>query len=219
MRLLLALPIFITLATMVSFGQKHEVTEAELKNMVADAAEKRKAMSVREKNSTTGYNPGTSSESVFEFGPNETSHYVVIRRTKSDETKTEGITIGSVRYTRRADGSWVKETTRGGSGGGSGSGNGNGTGADTPQVTIEIKYVGEEKLAGEKALHYRNTHTVIFPNRPASWTRITVRNYWFTRDGLLLMESLDDNIGVNRYKSTTEYEYDKNIVIIAPIPD
>ncbi|HEV8592440.1 MAG TPA: hypothetical protein VGQ55_10085 [Pyrinomonadaceae bacterium] len=218
------LPILIAITTLVSvpivFGQSHQITEAELTKLNTEATAKRKGLPLREKNTTTGYNPGASSETLYEFGPNNTYHYLSIKRANGVETKTEGIRIGDVRYTRRQDGSWIKELPQGKVSGGSGIGNSANSSAP-PETTTEYLYIGSEKIHDQRAAHYRKIHVVKFISRMPVLTRKVVNDYWFRADGMLVKESLEDVFeNPNRsYKSVTEYEYNKDIKITAPIPD
>lgn len=222
--ILLILAITILVSAGATFGQTHEITEAELTKLKAASSERRKGLPVRVKTSTTGYEPGTSYESLLEFGPNDTYHYATVRRANGVETRTEGIRIGSVRYTRRQDGSWIKEpppSRVGGIGAGNGSGSGSGTPGTPPETTTEYLYVGSDKISGQEAAHYRKTHIVKFTSRTPVLTRRVVEEYWFRTDGLMVKETHEDAFenSKQRYKSVTEYEYNKDIKITAPIPD
>src|SRR5215204_4101035 len=110
MRFVYPLIIAVTIIATVpkAFAQSREITEAELKQLVAAAIEKRKGLPQRQKTSTYGYAEGDSSEKLAEFGPNDSYHYLVVRKSKGVEIKTEGIRIGDVRYTRQKDDSWTK---------------------------------------------------------------------------------------------------------------
>lgn len=208
-------------------AQSRQVTEADLTRLKAQAAQARKGLSLREKRWTTGYDKEDSSESLSEFGPGDTHHYLVIRRAKGVETRTEGIRIGEVRYTRQNDGNWIKEPPptgwRGfGIGSGSGSGNGTGDGSTTPpEKTTEYLYLGKEKIDGKETDHYRKTSVVKFTSRTSAFTRRFVEDYWFDASGLLIKESLEDEVGSSnrRYKRVAIYDYTADIKITAPIPD
>jgi hypothetical protein len=205
------------------FAQSREVTEAELTKLKTDATEKGKGLPVRIKISTTGYEPSVSSESHREFGPNDTYHYLSIRKANGVETRTEGIRIGSVRYMRQQDGSWIKEpppNTVGGSGSGSGSGSGVGS-STPPETATEYLYLGGAKIDGQETNHYRRIRTIKFTSRTPVLTRRVVDEYWFRTDGLMVKETHEDAFenSKQRYKSVTEYEYGKDIKITAPIPD
>jgi len=225
------LPILIAVTALVSvptfFGQSRQITEAELTKLNTEATERRKGLPIRQKTSTTGYDAGVSSETLYEFGPNSTYHYLSIKRANGVETKTEGIRIGDIRYTRQQDGSWIKEPPQqkvGGSGSGNGNGNGSGSGIGSstpPESTTEYLYIGSEKIHGQVTSHFRKTHTVKFTSRTPVLTRRVVDDYWFGADVMLVKESHEDEF-INtsrRYKSVTEYEYNKDIKITAPIPD
>jgi len=225
MRILLLL--FIAVITLVHvpnvFAQPRQITEAELKKLISDSAEKRKGMSYVQKRSTTGYNAGDSSDDLFEFGPNDTYHYRLLRKQNGTEIKYEGIRIGTVRYTLQQDGNWLKDIpkSQGSAGYGAGSGSGSGAGPSVPpEITQEYRYVGSEKMQGQLTSHYRKTEVVRF-NSPTALTRRVVDDYWFNSDGLLLKESRDDKFenSERRYTSVTEYEYRKDIKITPPIPD
>src|SRR5690348_2653216 len=105
MRLLLLITINILLLVSVPavFSQSRDITDTELDKLVSDAAAKRKGVPRREKISTTGYDPGESSEALYEFGPNDTYHYRFVEKRNGVETKAEVIRIGSVRYTMQKD--------------------------------------------------------------------------------------------------------------------
>jgi hypothetical protein len=213
----------IAITTLVSvlpvFTQSREITEAELKKLTTEAAEKRKVIQHREKKSTTGYEPGDSSETLYEFGPNDTYRYKSIRRANGVETKTETIRIGDVRYTRQHDGRWIKEPRQDKSSGGGGIGGGRGTSPGaSPEIATEYRYVGSEKIRDQVTAHYRKTRIIKFAS-PPPLTRRVVDDYWFRADGMLVKESHEDTfVNSNRsYKSIAEYEYDKEIEITAPI--
>jgi len=221
------LPFFIVFTTLVSatviVGQLRDITEAELNRLISEATEKRMGLSQREKTSTVGYDAGDSSETLYELGPNNSMHFVRVRRTKGVETKNESISIGGTNYTRQKDGSWIKEPRQGtGSGSGLGFGSGSGTASSIkPETTTEYRFIGSDKIDGQRTSRYRKTHIVKFTNRTPVLTRKVVDEYWFNTDGLLLKESHEDLfVESNRsYKSVTEYEYDNDIKITAPIPD
>ncbi len=205
-------------------AQSRTVTEAELIQLVVAAMEKRKGLPQRHKTATSGYAEGDSSETLAEFGPNDSYHYVVIRKSKGAEIRSEGIRIGDVRYTRQKDGSWIKEPPQGKTGGtesGMGSGSGIGTPDAPRETTTEYLYVGKEKVDGQETAHYRKTHIVKFTSRTPVLVRRVVDDYWFGKDGLLVKESKEDAFenSKRRYKSVTVYEYPSNIEIITPIPD
>ena len=219
--------IFIAAATSISatrvVGQARTVTEADLTKLISEATQKRKGLPQRQRTSTTGYAAGDSSETLSEFGPDDTYHYVVIRRSKGAETRTEGIRIRGVRYTWQKDGSWIKELPQDKAGGG-GDGFGSGSGSaqtSKPETTDEYLYLGKEKIDGKKTEHYRKVHVVRFTSRTPVLTRRFVDDYWFGADGLLAKESREETLGNGgrRYTRVTTYEYDKNIRITAPIPD
>ena len=227
MRLLLLITASVLLLVSVSavFSQSRDITDAELSKLVFDAAAKRKEMTFRERVSTTGFSPGTSSEALYEFGPNDSYHYRSVKTRNGIETKAEGIRIGTVNYTRQENGSWIKDPPpKANKVGGSGSGNGTGYGTGPkvpPEETTEIRFVGSDKIHGQRTSHYRKIHVVKFVDRTPPLTRKLVDEYWFNADGLLVKEShedLFDNSG-HPYTSVTEYEYDKDIKITAPIPD
>lgn len=206
-------------------GQSRQITDADLKRLIAEATQKRKGLAHREKTSTSGYNRGDSSEAVSEFGPDDTYHYRVIRRVNGVETRTEGMRIRGVRYTRQKDGSWIQEPPpekTGGVGDGFGSGSGSASASPTPpEKTTEYLFIGKENIDGKQTDHYRKTHVVRFTSRTPVLTRRVVEDYWFGADGLLIKESREDAF-VNsnrRYTRVTKYEYDKDIKIAAPIPD
>jgi hypothetical protein len=220
------IPVLVAVTALVSlpavFGQSRQITEAELTRLTTEAIEKRKGLPQRQKTSTTGYDSGASSEAIYEFGPNDTYHYVSVHIAKGVETKKEGIRIGDVRYTRQQNGSWVKEPPQGKvSGSGSGGGIGSGTPTAPPETTTEYLYMGDEKVDHQKTAHYRKVHVVKFTSRTPVLTRKSVDDYWFRADGMLVKESHEDTFvnSPRTYKSVTEYEYDKEIKIIAPIPD
>ena len=213
------------LSAFTIFGQSREITEAELTRLRTEASDKQRGVQLRIKTSTTGYEPGVSSESITEYGPNHSYHFLTIKRENGVETKTEGIRIGAVRYTRLQDGNWTKETPQGTVGGG-GVGSGSGSGGSQvssipPEVTIECLYIGSETIDGQATAHYRKTHTVKFTSRTPVVTRRSVDDYWFRTDGMLVKESREDGFSNSKqhYKSVTEYEYNKDIRITAPIPD
>jgi hypothetical protein len=224
MRLLLLITINILLLVSVPavFSQSRDITDAELDKLITDAAAKREGVPRREKVSTTGYDPGESSEALYEFGPNDTYHYRFVEKRNGVETKAEVIRIGSVRYTIQKDGSWLKNSPQQSTGTGSGMGSGYGTGSNVkPEVTEEIRFVGSDEIHGKTISHYRKIHVVKFIGRTPPMTRKVVDEYWFDADGLLVKESHEDvheNFPQN-YSSVTEYEYDKDIKITAPIPD
>jgi hypothetical protein len=106
-----------------AFGQAREITQSELTNVKTISADKQKGLPRREKVTVTrGDDLQIRSESIFEYGPNGTYHYIVVRRENGVETKTEGIRIGPVQYYRLKDGTWTKEPPPRGLGGGSGAG-------------------------------------------------------------------------------------------------
>jgi hypothetical protein len=224
-----AVILLIAVASLISaenlLGQSRQIAEAELTKLIAEAAQKRKGIPQRQMTSTTGYDAGDSSEILYEFGPDDTSHYVSIRRAKGIETRTEGIRIRDVRYTRQKDGSWMKEPPRektGGSGSGFGSGSGSSSSSPSPpEKTTEYLYIGKEKTDGKKTEHYRKTSIVKFTLRSQVVTRRNVYDYWFNADGLMVKESHEDAFenSNRRYTTVTKYEYDKDIKITAPIPN
>ena len=206
----------------VSSAQSRKVTEDDIAKLVAAAVEKREGKIYRQIVTTTGYKEGDSYEGVFEFGPNNTYQYRIIRRSNGIETKDEGIRIGDVRYTRQSDGSWIKETPKE-NGRGSGQGSGYGSAAQSsppPEVTAEYRYVGSDKVNGTNADRYRKTRVTKFASRDRTITRRGLSEYWFSADGLLLKETSEDMFenSKQRYKSVTVYEY-ANIRITAPIPE
>jgi hypothetical protein len=138
--LLLILVTFTTLVSVPSvFGQSRDITEAELNKLISEATTKRKGLPQRQKTTTVGYDSGDSSETLYEFGPNDTYHYRSSKKSKGVETKSEGIRIGEVRYTRQQDGSWVKEPpVSRGTGTGSGSGSGMRSSVK-PEITTEYE--------------------------------------------------------------------------------
>ena len=224
MRLLLLIMVNILLLVSAStvFSQSRDITDAELNKLISDAAAKRTEVPLREKTSTTGYAPGESSEALYEFGPNDTFHYRLVEKRNGVETKAEVIRIGTVRYTMQKDGSWLKDSPQQSTGGGSGFGSGYGTGSSVkPEVTEEIRFVGSDEIHGQTISHYRKIHIVKFIGRTPPITRKVVDEYWFNADGLLVKESHEDVLDnfPQRYTSVTEYEYDKDIKITAPIPD
>ena len=90
-----------------------------------------------------------------------------------------------------------------------------------PEITTEYLYIGSEKIHGQKTSHYRKTRVVKFTSRTPVLTRRRVEDYWFRADSMLVKESHEDGLfnDSRRYKSVTEYEYNKDIKITAPIPD
>ncbi|HRI02961.1 MAG TPA: hypothetical protein PLL77_04385 [Pyrinomonadaceae bacterium] len=207
--------------TVVSFGQERKITEEELKTLIASATEKRKGVPQRQKIVTTGYAPDDRSETKYEFGPNETFHVISNRKSNGVETKTETIRIGTTRYDRQKDGTWLKfEPKPPGSVGGLGSGNGSGSGISSGKVesTKEILFIGNEKIGKEKVSHYRSTNKVVFRSGTPVRTRFVVYDYWFRDDGMLIREVHEDGFenSRQRYKSTTDYEYTNDISIVAP---
>jgi hypothetical protein len=224
-----AIPIIFVIAAALSasvvFTQSREITEAQLKQRVDDAVAKRKGILQRQKTTTTGYSPEDFSESVLEYGPNDTYHYRTVKTSKGVETKTEGIRIGEERYTRKPDGTWIKEPPPPkfvGTGAGSGSGSGYGNAVTkAPEENTELRLVGKEKIGGQPTSHYRKTHTIRFTSRTPIVVRKVIDDYWFSADGMLLKESHEDVFenSKSQYKSVTEYEYNVKIDIRAPISD
>lgn len=218
--ILLIFALTVLVSGSAALAQDREITEAELTRLKATSTEKQKDLPVRIKTSTVGYEPGTSAESLFEYGPNDTYHYVTVRRTNGVETRAEGIRIGSVAYKRLQDGRWVKEPPPGNVGG-TGSGTASGTASAPPETTTQYLYLGRDKIEGREAAHYRKTHIVKFVSRTPVLVRRVIEDYWFRPDGLLVKDTNEDvfDNSKQRYKSVTEYKYDTDIKITAPIPD
>jgi hypothetical protein len=229
-----AIPLTTALATLslfaAAFGQSREITASELTNLKTISTEKQKGLPRREKVTTTGYGPSDRLESLLEFGPDDTYHYVIVRKANGVETRDEGIHIGFVRYKRQQDGGWVKQPLARGLGGvGSGSGDGSGYGGGTgtgpgsapPEITETHLYLGTERIDGRKAAHYRKERIIKFRARTDGLVRKVVNEYWFRDDGLLV-KSMDEDVLENArsaYRRVVEFQYDKNIRIKAPIPE
>lgn len=209
--------------TLTLQAQERKSSEEEIKKLISAAMDKRKGVPQRQKLVTTGYSADDSSETLYEFGPNDTFRVVSTRKANGVETKTETIRIGATRYDRQKDGSWVKiEPKPISSGGGvvSGIGSGNGTSSGTVESTKEYFFLGVEKVGNVKTNHYRTTNKVIFLSSKPVRTRHAINDYWFRDDGLLIRETRGDGFenSRQRYKSVTDYEYDVDIKIVAPMP-
>jgi hypothetical protein len=214
------LPVLVVFAgVFTAFGQSRNISEDELKRLISDASDKRKGIPLRQRVSSTGYGPNDGFEAIYESGSDDTFHVAITRKTKGVETKVESIRIGKIHYTRQADGTWIKEEPIG-SGQGSGSGSGNGISVGKPDVTIDRRFLGTDTIDGQKTSHYRTTEKVTFVPNPPVRTRHVTHDYWFRKDGMLVRESTEDSFenSSQHYKSVTNYEYDKPIKIVAPIP-
>lgn len=206
-----------------TLGQERKISEEDLKQLISIAADKRKGVSQRQKVSTTGYGADDRSETIYELGPNDTFHVASTRKVNGVETKTENIRIGTTRYTRQKDGTWTRDEPRqGGSGQGSGLGGGSGSGVSpgNVDVTTEHLFLGTENIDKQKTNHYRIKRKITFLSATPVRTRLVTYDYWFREDGMLVRESNEDIFenSRQRYKTVTEYKYDKDIKIVAPIP-
>lgn len=204
-------------------AQERKSSEEEIKKLMSDATVKRKGVPQRQKLTTTGYGPDDRSETLYEFGSNDTFRVVSRRKANGVETKTETIRIGAIRYDRQKDDSWLKiEPKPPGADGGlsSASGSGSGISSGTVESTKEYLFLGVEKIGKVKTNHYRTTNKVVFLSGKPVRTRLAIYDYWFSEDGMLIREMHEDSFenSRQRYKSVTDYEYDVDIKIVAPIP-
>jgi hypothetical protein len=159
---------------------------------------------------------GPSDESFSEFVPPDKRRFVSILKTPKFTTKIETISIGGKEYSRKDGGTWqlkeVKENT------------------PPPQTktkmsveSTEYKYLGQEKIDGEKTDVYEQVIKHKMTDEKASRESISTikTKYWYGESGLLLkMEAemeITNEIMPSYSKRTYIYEYDPNIKIEAPI--
>jgi hypothetical protein len=232
---------FLTVATLLFaptlFAQPKPIAEAELNKLKSAAVDGRSRVPYRVKMRTTG--PGTrgSSESMQEYSGTRSVHHLFIARSANgvELTRTETISIGDVTYLRQKDGTWVieppaepppppatiKKVDTGSviRSGGPRDGSGIAAWSSTKQ-SAEHFYIGKETLNGQETDHYRTTRVITLDGNKQLVRRI-VDDFWFNANGLMVKQtsegSYDD--GSAAHGTVTEYEYPKEIKIVAPIPN
>jgi hypothetical protein len=213
----LIISIAVIVATHNSFGQIRKITADELEHLKAVSKYKALHVPVRITTSSTGYEPGTSSQLVREIDADGSEHSLLIGREDGKESREETIHIGYESYILDS-GKWYKGATgmdmrvvrRSGSDGPS----------IEPEITLEHSYVGSEKIGGRNVDHYRK---IIIRKYAAAGmpTQRTTEDYWFAIDGIPIRESFEDMFEkTTKYlKRVTVYDYDKKIKITAPVID
>ena len=164
----------------------------------------------------------SSTKSITEFAPGQTSRVILETRQGFKITKSEKIRIKDKIYERNGDEVWTveafeekqrAETT--------------GTTASTTpaeskiESQIELKYLGSEVFNNQKTNVYvrimKTKSTESSPGRASTYTT----KYWFNEDGTLLKEEkvmeVRNEKGTLYNRVTMIYELDPNIKIEAPV--
>ena len=200
-----------------SFSQKQDITEAKFNELIEQAKVKLTQVSYREKESTTGYDVGTSAEYIREHLPPDRSRALSVQKTATGTTRTEVIWIGNVKYLKLNEEDWKKEEPKPSTGtSGSGSGSGSGTAPSKPDIKQRYEYLGTEKLNGIVTEHYQMTRTITFNLSNGPYVRKNSRSCWYNKDGMLIKMLFEDRMGNRTYRVVTEYAYDVNLKIEAP---
>lgn len=169
--------------------------------------------------------PTNTEKNIIEEIPSDRSRFINEKRSPKGVERRETIYIGSQEYIRKNAGAWelVKSESGGGSsvgGMGSGSGNGNGNGEPVKFKTSSVNKSKPGVLLNKQKTDYYETVIKVTMIRPSTTVvSYSKKAYWFDAQGRyvrILDEDIDgDNQIVER--KTTDYEYDLNIKIEAPI--
>ncbi len=201
-----------------SFSQKQDITEAKFNELIELATVKRALVQYRENESRTGYDAGTSTEYMREQLPPDRSRALIVQKNITGITRTEVIWIGDVKYVKLNEGEWKKEEAQQFTGAsGSGSGSGSGIAPSKPDIKQSYQYLGTEKLNGVVTDHYQMTKTITLNLSNGSHVRKNSRSCWYNKDGMLIKMVFEDRIDPLVYRVVTEYDYDVNLKIEAPI--
>jgi hypothetical protein len=161
---------------------------------------------------------------IDEFAPPDRKRNLFVSTSEKGTQKTERITIGDMKYTRKDEGPWtvVREAPGNGTGRGvgEGSGSGSGNGMSKSESTVEFKFIGNEKIGGEDAKLYQRKDVLKYTGVDGKKIEnVTTRREWYNKDGLFLkteMRSIGGS-GKTYYHSVVTYEYGPQIKIEAPV--
>ena len=203
-------------------AQENTFTDEDLKNLTNNAIEKLKGKSHRQKKFYEIYEEGKpkpilTQRNLREFIPPDRIYFSSERENAEGRKRFEAIYIGEKEYIRVDNGEW-QELVRGGEG--NGVGNGTSIGDDVRiETTVERKLKKGEMVNKRIADRYEKiiTTKVIFPDK--TYTSVEREVNWFDANGLLVkyyQEVQDDKLK-RTYRTTTDYEYDANIRIEAPV--
>lgn len=196
------------------------LSEWELEGIVAAAKERSSGLPQRHRSVSTGYEPGESSETLYEFGTGNSFRAVSTKVSNGLVTKTETIIVGSARYDRRKDGTWERfDPNKQERSEGSSFGIGSGVASEgVPEITKTVAILGVEKVGEQNATRYRATKRLVFRLNGNVRTKVEINEYWLGENGLLLRVSSENYVenGGDRNKNVTDYEYPKQLVITAP---
>lgn len=161
--------------------------------------------------------PTNTEKNIIEEIPSDRSRFITEKRSPKGVERRETIYIGSQEYIRENAGAWelVKPKS-----GGSVVGMGNGNGEPVKFKTSSVNKFKPGVLLNKQKTDYYETVIKVTMIRPsATVVSYSKKAYWFDAQGRyvrILDEDIDgDNQIVER--KTTDYEYDLNIKIEAPI--
>lgn len=213
------IPLFLLgLFVSTAVSQTKAITEEKFNEMIEQAKAKRSKVAYRQKESTVGYDADTSAEFITEVTPPDRSYTISVRKNAKGTTRTEVIWIGKVKYLKLNQEEWKKEEVRQvDSMSGAGSGSGLVSESSKPDIKQSYELRGTEKINGILTERYEMAKTITFNMTNGTYVRKNSRSYWYNKDGMLVKAILEDKIGSRTYRVVTEYDYDVNFKIEAPI--
>ncbi|HVE55629.1 MAG TPA: hypothetical protein VNB22_02300 [Pyrinomonadaceae bacterium] len=202
-------------------AQKKETTEQKLTELRKNATEKLKSQSYRKKMTFESYKSLRDSKpylvvnEITEFVPPDSSR--VFSETKSPEgvSRLETITIAQRKYTRINNEDWKQVPLIQ---------SGSGPGFGKPEVvrrerTVKYNDKGKKIINGQNADLYEFKIIYRYQFRELDYQNVITNRFWFSANGLFLRTESAEQDNNKRFtsRSISEYEYDPNIKIEAPI--
>jgi hypothetical protein len=162
----------------------------------------------------------SSEKYISETIPPDRSRFITEKKTKNGVVeRTEYISIGNQRFIKKHGGNWeIFKPAGGGSGVGSGAG-----GGKIEDFKIETSSVNKLKrgvtLNKQKTDYYETVTTTKFVYPTRTVVNYSKEGYWFDAKGRYVKAVEEHFSGESKFmrRKTTDYEYDADIKIEAPI--